>query len=49
MNNKLPLQTPNLTTQNIDKIAALFPNCITEMLDEEKSPPPQGLQARYQL
>lgn len=39
MNNKLPLQTPNLTTQNIDKIAALFPNCITEMLDEEKSSP----------
>ena len=37
MNNKLPLQTPNLTAQNIDKIAALFPNCITEMLDEEKS------------
>lgn len=37
MNNKLPLQTPNLTSQNIDKIAALFPNCITEMLDEEKS------------
>lgn len=37
--NKLPLQTPNLTTQNIDKIAALFPNCITEMLDEEKSTP----------
>ena len=39
MSNKLPLQTPNLTIQNIDKIAALFPNCITEMLDEEKSTP----------
>ena len=39
MPNKLPLQTPNLTTQNIDKIAALFPNCITEMPDEEKSTP----------
>lgn len=39
LHNKLPLQTPNLTTQNIDKIAALFPNCITEMLDEEKSTP----------
>ena len=35
--NKLKMQTPNLTTQNIDKIAALFPNCITEMPDEEKS------------
>ena len=39
MSNKLPLQTPNLTAQNIDKIAALFPNCITEMPDEEKSTP----------
>ena len=39
MNSKLPLQTPNLTAQNIDKIAALFPNCITEMPDEEKSTP----------
>lgn len=39
LNTKLPLQTPNLTAQNIDKIAALFPNCITEMLDEEKSTP----------
>ena len=37
LHDKLPLQTPNLTSQNIDKIAALFPNCITEMLDEEKS------------
>ena len=35
--NKLKMQTPNLTSQNIDKIAALFPNCIIEMLDEEKS------------
>lgn len=39
MSNKLPLQTPNLTAQNIDKISALFPNCITEMPDEEKSTP----------
>lgn len=37
--NKLKMQTHNLTAQNIDKIAALFPNCITEMLDEEKSTP----------
>ena len=39
LHNKLPLQTPNLTAQNIDKIAALFPNCITDMLDEEMSTP----------
>lgn len=37
--NKLKMQTPNRTAQNFDKIAALFPNCITEMLDEEKSTP----------
>ena len=27
---KLPLQSPNLVSQNIERIAALFPNCITE-------------------
>lgn len=46
MNSKLPLQTPNLTAQNIDKIAALFPNCITEMLDEEKSTPDRKVYKR---
>lgn len=46
MNNKLPLQTPNLTAQNIDKIAALFPNCITEMPDEEKSTPDRKVYKR---
>lgn len=28
-----------MTAQNIEKIGELFPNCITEMLDEEKSTP----------
>lgn len=46
MNSKLPLQTHNLTAQNIDKIAALFPNCITEMLDEEKSTPDRKVYKR---
>lgn len=46
LHNKLPLQTPNLTAQNIDKIAALFPNCITEMLDEEKSTPDRKVYKR---
>lgn len=46
MNSKLPLQTPNLTAQNIDKIAALFPNCITEMPDEEKSTPDRKVYKR---
>ena len=31
---KMKLQTPNLTVQNVDKIAALFPNCVTEMKDD---------------
>lgn len=44
--NKLKMQTPNLTAQNIDKIAALFPNCITEMLDEEKSTPDRKVYKR---
>lgn len=31
---KLKMQSPNLVEANIDKIAALFPNCITESRDE---------------
>lgn len=27
---KMKMETPNLTEQNIEKIAELFPNCITE-------------------
>ena len=34
---KMKMETVDMTAQNIDKIAALFPNCISEMLDEEKS------------
>ena len=37
MNSKLRMESPDLTAQNIDRIAALFPNCVTEMLDEERS------------
>ena len=32
---KLKLHTPNLTAENIDKLAALFPNCVTEAKDEK--------------
>ena len=31
---KLRMESPDMTAQNIDRIAALFPNCITEMPDE---------------
>jgi len=32
---KLKLHTPNLNAQNIEKVAALFPNCVTETKDEK--------------
>ena len=32
--NKMHFETPDMTEQNIDKIAALFPNCVTEAADE---------------
>ena len=35
----MKFESPDMTAQNIDRIAALFPNCITEMLDEEHSTP----------
>jgi len=31
---KLKLHTPNLAAENIEKVAALFPNCVTEARDE---------------
>ncbi|WP_346746346.1 site-specific DNA-methyltransferase [uncultured Campylobacter sp.] len=34
---KMKMETADITAQNIEKIGALFPNCITEILDEEKS------------
>ena len=33
--NKPKFESPDLTAQNIDRIAALFPNCITETVDEK--------------
>ena len=32
---KMKFETPDMTAQNVDKIAALFPNCVTEMKDEK--------------
>jgi adenine-specific DNA-methyltransferase len=32
---KLKLHTPDLTAGNIEKLAALFPNCVTETADEK--------------
>ena len=44
--NKLRMESPDMTAQNIDCIAALFPNCITEMLDEEHSTPEKKVYKR---
>lgn len=30
----MKFESPDMTSQNIDRIAALFPNCVTEMQDE---------------
>ena len=43
---KPKFETPDLTSENIEKIAALFPNCITEMLDEEHSTPEKKVYKR---
>lgn len=36
---KMKFETADITAQNIDKIAKIFPDCITEALDEERSTP----------
>ncbi len=36
---KMRMESVDMAQNNVDKIAALFPNCITEALDEEKSTP----------
>ena len=43
---KPKFETPDLTSENIEKIAALFPNCVTEMLDEEHSTPKKKVYKR---
>lgn len=32
---KLRMETPDLTQANIEKLAALFPNCVTEARGED--------------
>jgi len=32
---KLKLHTPDLIAENVEKIAGLFPNCVTEARDED--------------
>lgn len=37
MMDKMRMESENIAETNVDKIAELFPNCITEVLDKEKS------------
>ncbi len=36
---RMKFETPDMVAGNVEKIAALFPNCVTEAVDEEKSTP----------
>lgn len=36
---KMRMESIDMTAKNIDRIAELFPNCITEAVDEERSTP----------
>ena len=40
---KMRMESLDMTAQNIDRIAALFPNCVTEALDEEHSTSEQSI------
>ena len=44
--NHMKFESPDMTAQNIERIAALFPNCITEILDEEHSTPEKKVYKR---
>jgi len=34
MMDKMKMESVNMTEKNLEKIGALFPNCITESVDE---------------
>ena len=36
---RMKFETPDMVAGNVEKIGAMFPNCVTEALDEEKSTP----------
>ena len=42
MTEKLDMTTPDMVTQNIERIAALFPNCVTEVSAVSGSATPSG-------
>ena len=36
---RMKFETPDMVAGNVEKIGAMFPNCVTEALDEERSTP----------
>lgn len=36
---RMKFETPDMVAGNVEKIGAMFPNCVTEALDDEKSTP----------
>ena len=42
----MKFESPDMTAQNIERIASLFPNCVTEMLDAERSTPEKKVYKR---
>jgi len=40
---KLKMHTPNMTAENVEKLAALFPSCVTETKDEKTGRPKRAI------
>ena len=40
---KMRMESANMTERNIEAMAALFPNCITEVIDEDRSTPQHNI------
>ena len=47
MSEKMRMESVNMTEKNVDKIADLFPNCITEVLDEINSTPDKKIYRKF--
>ena len=35
---KMRMESPNITEKNVEKIGNIFPNCVTETVDENGKP-----------
>ena len=36
--NKMKMESPDVTAQNVERIGVLFPNCVTETVDKNGKP-----------